>query len=71
MLYKRALSNPSILKIRVPVVQVQQTCIRNMASAPKDAGKPPFPPFTAESARVKVKAAQDVWNTRWVFDHVV
>jgi hypothetical protein len=64
MLYKRALSNPSILKIRVPVVQVQQPWIRNMASAPKDAGKPPFPPFTAETARVKVKAAQDLWNTR-------
>ncbi|KAH7148988.1 hypothetical protein B0J13DRAFT_295147 [Dactylonectria estremocensis] len=27
-------------------------------------GKPPFPPFTAETAKVKVKAAQDAWNTR-------
>ncbi|KAH7011169.1 hypothetical protein EDB80DRAFT_640477 [Ilyonectria destructans] len=26
-------------------------------------GKPPYPPFTLESARVKVKAAQDAWNT--------
>lgn len=25
--------------------------------------RPPFPPFTEESARVKVKAAQDAWNT--------
>ncbi|KHN99730.1 uncharacterized protein MAM_02583 [Metarhizium album ARSEF 1941] len=27
-------------------------------------GKPPYPPFTAETARIKVKAAQDAWNTR-------
>jgi len=26
--------------------------------------KPPFPPFTAESAKAKVQAAQDAWNTR-------
>ncbi|KJZ78421.1 hypothetical protein HIM_02459 [Hirsutella minnesotensis 3608] len=26
--------------------------------------RPPFPPFTAETARTKVKAAQDAWNTR-------
>ena len=26
--------------------------------------KPPLPPFTAESALAKVKAAQDAWNTR-------
>lgn len=26
--------------------------------------KPPFPPFTEESARKKVKAAQDGWNTK-------
>jgi len=26
--------------------------------------KPPLPPFTAETARQKVKAAQDIWNTR-------
>jgi uncharacterized protein len=26
--------------------------------------KPPFPPFDEESARQKVKAAQDAWNTR-------
>lgn len=24
----------------------------------------PFPPFTAETAEIKVKAAQDAWNTR-------
>lgn len=26
--------------------------------------KPPFPPFTEESARKKVKAAQDGWNSK-------
>lgn len=27
--------------------------------------KPPVPPFTEETARIKVKAAQDVWNTKY------
>jgi uncharacterized protein len=27
-------------------------------------GKPPFPPFTPDSARQKVQAAEDAWNTR-------
>ncbi len=26
--------------------------------------KPPVPPFTEETARTKVKAAEDAWNTR-------
>ena len=26
--------------------------------------RPPFPPFTAETARLKVQAAEDAWNTR-------
>ena len=26
--------------------------------------KPPLPPFTAETARQKVQAAEDAWNTR-------
>lgn len=26
--------------------------------------KPPFPPFTAETAEQKVKMAEDAWNTR-------
>lgn len=26
--------------------------------------RPPYPPFTLESARKKVKAAQDAWNTK-------
>jgi hypothetical protein len=28
--------------------------------------RPPLPPFTLETARVKVKAAQDAWNTKSV-----
>ncbi|KAE9380067.1 DUF1348-domain-containing protein [Stipitochalara longipes BDJ] len=35
-----------------------------MASTQADAGKPPFPPFTLETAQIKVKAAQDLWNTK-------
>src|SRR3954452_17227483 len=27
-------------------------------------GRPPFPPFDQESARAKVQAAEDAWNTR-------
>lgn len=27
-------------------------------------GRPPFPPFDLESARRKVQAAEDAWNTR-------
>ena len=27
-------------------------------------GKPPFPPYTEETARQKVQAAEDAWNTR-------
>ena len=27
-------------------------------------GRPPFPPFSAETAQIKVKAAEDAWNTR-------
>ncbi len=26
--------------------------------------KPPVPPFTSETARKKVQAAEDAWNTR-------
>jgi len=26
--------------------------------------KPPFPPFTEETARLKVQAAEDAWNSR-------
>ena len=32
-----------------------------MSTAP---GRPPFPPFTAETAQIKVKAAEDAPNTR-------
>ena len=27
--------------------------------------RPPFPPFSEESAGKKVKAAQDAWNTKY------
>jgi uncharacterized protein (TIGR02246 family) len=27
-------------------------------------GRPPFPPFTPATARQKVQAAEDAWNTR-------
>jgi len=26
--------------------------------------RPPFPPFTAETAAIKIKAAEDAWNSR-------
>lgn len=34
--------------------------------ATQDESRPPFPPFTEETARTKVKAAQDGWNTKSV-----
>ncbi|PPQ85067.1 hypothetical protein CVT25_010175 [Psilocybe cyanescens] len=34
------------------------------------AGRPPSPPFTYETATVKVKAAQDLWNTRYTAESV-
>ncbi|MDH3625357.1 MAG: nuclear transport factor 2 family protein [Myxococcales bacterium] len=30
----------------------------------QEQAKPPFPPFTLETAKAKVQAAQDAWNTR-------
>lgn len=35
-----------------------------METQMKMSGKPPFPPFTQESAHEKVKAAQNLWNTK-------
>ncbi|KAI0600617.1 hypothetical protein F4775DRAFT_544725 [Biscogniauxia sp. FL1348] len=32
--------------------------------ASENEGRPPYPPFTAETAQIKVKAAQDAWNTK-------
>ena len=37
-----------------------------VSSTARPASRPPFPPFTAETAKIKVKAAQDLWNTRSV-----
>ena len=34
------------------------------ATGRRESGRPPFPPFDEETARQKVKAAQDAWNTR-------
>lgn len=31
---------------------------------PEDQPKPPLPPFDAETAKAKVQAAEDAWNTR-------
>ena len=33
-------------------------------SQPEPEPRPPFPPFTEQSARQKVQAAEDAWNTR-------
>lgn len=35
-----------------------------MATTTSSAGRPPFPPFTRESAVQKVRLAEDAWNTR-------
>ncbi|KAI0445812.1 hypothetical protein F4803DRAFT_547853 [Xylaria telfairii] len=35
-----------------------------MATTTANEGRPPYPPFTAETAQIKVKAAQDAWNTK-------
>ena len=35
-----------------------------MQQTAEDQARPPVPPFDEESARQKVKAAQDAWNTR-------
>jgi nuclear transport factor 2 (NTF2) superfamily protein len=40
--------------------------VRNMASSTQPTTKPPLPPFTKETAQIKVKAAQDLWNTRYL-----
>lgn len=42
-----------------------------MATPARTGGKPPYPPFTQESAQQKVKAAQDLWNTKLVIIFLV
>jgi hypothetical protein len=74
--FKTSLPFSSALKVRAPVSVSRHTplyhLIRTMASTAQDAGKPPFPPFTLETAQIKVKAAQDLWNTKYGLDcHVV
>jgi hypothetical protein len=39
------------------------------ASQPAQEDRPPYPPFTYETAAKKVKAAQDAWNTKYVISH--
>ena len=49
------------------VTRLSYYSARNMASSTSTlTTKPPLPPFTAETAQIKVKAAQDLWNTRFV-----
>lgn len=33
-------------------------------TSPLEAARAPVPPFTADTARLKVRAAEDAWNTR-------
>ena len=62
--YKKAFP----LALRAPPTQaLSYYAKRNMASSTATT-KPPLPPFTKETAQIKVKAAQDLWNTRFVFD---
>ena len=35
-----------------------------MSASVQEAPRPPLPPFTAESAAAKARAAEDAWNTR-------
>jgi uncharacterized protein len=35
-----------------------------MTENPQPESRPPLPPFTLETARAKVQAAEDAWNTR-------
>ena len=35
-----------------------------MSTTPPSADRPPLPPFTEETARQKVRAAEDAWNRR-------
>jgi len=39
-------------------------CVQRVGMAEEVERKPPFPPFTRESALAKVKAAEAAWNTR-------
>ena len=35
-----------------------------MSDAAPAEGRPPFPPFTGETAKKKIQAAEDAWNSR-------
>lgn len=53
--------------LKQPPPKTSLRIIRTMATA-ESQGKPPYPPFTIETAQIKVKAAQDAWNTKYVDD---
>jgi hypothetical protein len=69
LVFKRTIPSTfsTISKITTPIARYTTLYSHNyirMASTQTDAGKPPFPPFTLETAQIKVKAAQDLWNTK-------
>jgi len=49
------------LSFDMPKESVQGEKIMATATTP---GRPPFPPFTRDSAMQKVRLAEDAWNTR-------
>jgi len=57
----RTLSNKSLLKVEVRMFSSTPPTRRILESPGKVVNAPPF---TEETARKKVKAAQDLWNTR-------
>jgi hypothetical protein len=68
-IFKRTFALSTTLKYSLPISQYRNQLLYSyirMASTAQDGEKPPLPPFTLETAQIKVKAAQDMWNTRWV-----
>lgn len=56
-------------QLQLTARKIQSADVRIMAEPPSTqtampTARLPVPPFTAETARQKVKAAQDVWNTK-------
>lgn len=66
-IFKRTFALSTTLKYSLPISQYRNQLLYSyirMASTAQDGEKPPLPPFTLETAQIKVKAAQDMWNTR-------
>lgn len=59
----RTLSNKQLLKVAVRMFSSTAPSHRILESPGEVINAPPF---TEETARKKVKAAQDLWNTRYV-----